>query len=205
MPDFACPSCKTLVRISRVGDSSRCPICGTAFAADAELLARFNLPRFIRVRLCGADGKAFTDFPVPVFVDYGYRLPPLLTDRQGELTISSNTFAKAKRDEVATGLMDHKGDYALNRYVRIIIRSRAQALAVAKDRAASGWPATAFEEELYGNLEALCAAHVPPQEITPTEAIIDLAEGKTIVERSLLVIKGAAPCGKVDHEDSGGH
>jgi hypothetical protein len=109
-------------------------------------------------------------------VNYGYSLPPLCCDPSGQLLITKEMFLRAEQDERGTGLMDHHGDFALNRYVVLRIVSFEEAVEMARARLASGWPISAFEGDLYGTLETLGAAYAPTAKVKPSETKIDLAD-----------------------------
>jgi len=63
------------------------------------------------------------------------------------------------------------------RHVEVWVPSTAQGLSMAAARQSSGWPILPFEKALYGNLDGLLSAYVPPQQahVAPTRAEIDLA------------------------------
>src|SRR5687767_14303487 len=108
MPQCICPSCKTFFSVSssEFGEKYRCNSCGTDFVLDVIHLARYQLPDIIQIQLQNIDGTPFTRFPIPVMVDYGYKLPPLQSDSLGRVLIKREMFSKAQRDEVSTGIMD---------------------------------------------------------------------------------------------------
>src|SRR5512144_1381896 len=141
MPECMCPSCKAFFSApsSAFGEIYRCASCGSEFKLDTVHLARYKLPRIIHIQLQNADGAPFTRFAVPVMVAYGYHLPPLLSNRHGQVTITKEMFLKAERDEISTGIMDHKGDYYLNRFISIRILGKDQASKASNARANSPW------------------------------------------------------------------
>ena len=189
MPYIRCPDCRTIftVSASAFGQEFLCKSCSSKSLIDTDFLARFQLPEIIRIQLLTPEGTPFTSFPVPVMIDYGYQLPPLLTDSAGQLVISRDMFAKAQRDEISTGIMDHRGDYSLRRYILCKIPSESDARAASKARATSGWPILDFERELYGDFERLLDAYIPPSAVTRAESTIDLAEEKDVVNLGLII------------------
>jgi hypothetical protein len=96
-------------------------------------------------------------------------------------------FSKAERDHISTGIMDHRGDYSLNRYVRCRVLSQSDALAAATARVKSGWPILDFERELYGDLDTLGDAYIPIEDIYGIESAIDLGESKDEVNWDLTI------------------
>ncbi len=189
MPQCRCPDCQTVFPVlsSAFGQRFRCDACGSEFVLDIVHLARYQLPNMIRIQLRKTDGTAFTEPSVPVIVDYGYQLPPLRSDSSGQVLITREMFSKAERDEISTGIMDHKGDYSLGRYIRVRILARSDAIAASKARATSGWPILDFERELYSDLNLLVAAYVSNEDIAPVEAIIDLSRGPSTVDLEITI------------------
>lgn len=175
MPLFRCPTCNAVFsdRADSVGSSVRCVNCSNGFTLDIEHLAHFLLPMELEVQVRHSSGAAVPD--CPVLISYGYDLPPLRTNSQGSISVLRQAFEKSQADEVSTGLMDHKGDYSLGRFVRIRVPSRQEAIRLSHGRRHSGWPILAFERELYRNLESLLMAYVPPLECPNTERELDLA------------------------------
>jgi len=189
MPQCMCPNCKTPfpARSSEFGENHCCTSCGLEFKLDVVHLARNQLPNTIRIQLRDTDGNPFTRFSVPVLVGYGYQFPPLRSDKRGQVLITKNMFMKAQRDEVATGIMDHRGDYSLNRFIHIRVPQQSEAIAISKARLGSQWHILDFEKELYGDMNSLIAAYVPEQDIVPVEISVDLSKADNDVELELLV------------------
>jgi hypothetical protein len=163
MPDCTCPICGQpfTVPSSLFGVKYRCSACGSEYLLDIKHPARYELPSIIRIQFHDSRGDPFAEFRVPVMVEYGYHLPPLLSNSQGQTIITREMFRKAQRDEISTGIMDHKDDFALNRFVRIKVPARMEAIKVAEARSGSGWPILDFEKELYGNLPPLLQPMCP--------------------------------------------
>jgi len=189
MPECICPSCKTLFSASssEFGENYRCNSCGAEFALDVVHLAHYQLPNIIRIQLQNIDGTPFIRFSIPVIVDYGYKFPPLQSDSLGQVLIKREMFSKAQRDEISTGMMDYRGDYSLNRFIRIKVLGRSDAIEVSNARIKSGWPILDFEKELYTDMPSLIAAYVPIEDIVPVEANIDIAKEKDVVDLDLII------------------
>ena len=162
--------------------------CGSEFRLDVVHLAHYELPRSIHVQLQNIDGTPFTRFAVPVMVEYGYRLPPLLSNAAGQIMITKEMFLKAEQDEISTGIMDHKGDYLLNRFIRIRILGKDQSTAASNARSNSPWHILPFEKELYGNMRSLVTAYIPDEDIIPTEMNVDLSKANDVVNLEMRVL-----------------
>ncbi len=158
---------------------------------DSNQIAHFELPEEIRIEIVEADRRPWAGPSVPVLLRRGYSLPPLKTDDRGRLRVTKEAFQRAETDEVSTGLMDHRGDYSLVRYVEVSVPSTEQELAMATARRNSGWPILAFEKVIYGSLDRLLAAYVPPAagRVMPTHAVVDLARNDKEVDLVLNVCR----------------
>jgi len=189
MPECLCPNCQTLFKASSsiFGENYHCTNCEFEFKLDVIHLARFQLPQTIHISLLNSEGTPFTNFSVPIMIEYGFRLPPLKSNSFGEVTVTRELFLKAQRDEISTGIMDHKGDYSLNRFVRIKVLGRTEASKLAEMRKNSGWSILDLEKELYGKMESLLSAYLPDGDVIPTSAMIDLLRVKDVVELALTV------------------
>jgi hypothetical protein len=158
------------------------------FRLDTLHLARFTLPDAIRIRLRGEDGKPFQLLSLPVMVEYGYCLPPLLSNSQGEVLVTHEVFEKALRDHLGAGIMDARGaDYSLNRHVRIRVPSREEGLRAAKARQGSGWPLLPLEQAIHNDIESLIRAYVPACDVYHEEYLVDLADEKPYYDVILTV------------------
>jgi hypothetical protein len=190
MPECICPVCGSPFSApsSEFGRSQRCDVCGSEYELGIEHLARYELPAAIRVQLRDNHGEPFTKFAISVIVDYGYALPPLRPNSQGQVFVTKQMFLKAERDQMLTGIMDHKGDYSLNRFVRIRVPGQREALALSKARSSSGWPILHFEKELYGDMPSLIAAYIPSQDLTPIETTVDLAQRLDLVDLDVTIV-----------------
>jgi hypothetical protein len=150
-------------------------------------LARYELPSIIRIQLINPDGTPFTRFSIPVMVNYGYRLPPLRSNSNGQILITKEMFLKAQRDEISTGIMDHKGDYSLNRFVRIGILEKNESIAASNARSKSQWQILDFEKELYSNMKSLASAYISDENIVPVEKNVDLSKATDVYDLELIV------------------
>jgi hypothetical protein len=189
MPQCMCPNCKTpfSARSSEFGEIHRCTSCGFEFKLDVVHLARYQLPNTIRIQLREVDGNPFTRFSVPILVSYGYRLPPLRSNQQGQILITKEMFRKSQQDEVSTGIMDHRGDDSLNRFIHIKVPEQSEAVKISTARSGSPWPILDFEQELYGDMDTLAAAYIPEENIVPVEISVDLSQAKDIVDLELEI------------------
>lgn len=189
MPECSCPSCKAYFSVpsSAFGENYHCASCGSDFRLDIVHLARYKLPSIIHIQLKNADGTPFTHFAVPVMIAYGYHLPPLLSNRHGQIKVTKEMFLKAEQDEISTGIMDHKGDYSLNRFIGIRILGKNQASEASNARSNSPWHILPFEKELYGNMRTLVAAYLPEEDIIPVAKIVDLSKSRDIVNLDITV------------------
>lgn len=122
MPECRCPKCYKLISVSSsdFGEPSVCMFCGFSYILDVKELAHFKLPNSIRIMLVDKNGKSACLSKATIEVEYGYKLPILQTSEKGTLIITKDIFEKAMSDEINSGLMDHKGDYSLNRYITIL-------------------------------------------------------------------------------------
>lgn len=189
MPECICPNCNTpfSASSSAFGENYRCSTCGFEFKLDTKHLAHYQLPNVIHIQLQDINEQPFTRFSVPVLVSYGYEFPPLRSNPEGQILITKEMFLKAQRDEVSTGIMDHKGDYSLNRFIQIKIPGRSEAVALANSRLGSQWPILDFEKELYNNIDSLGAAYVPEEDVVPVETVVDLSKTNGVVTLELIV------------------
>jgi len=190
MPQCMCPNCKTpfAARSSEFGEKHRCESCGFEFKLDVAHLARYQLPSVIRIQLRDPEGNPFIRSSIPILVSYGYQFPPLRSDQHGQILITKEMFMKAQHDEVSTGIMDHRGDYSLNRFVHIKVPGQSEAITISKSRSSSPWPILDFERELYGDMEFLAAAYVPEENIAPIEISVDLSQVSGSVDLELKVV-----------------
>ena len=129
------------------GKSSVCPSCHFVFTIDTEHLAQFELPEAIEIKVLDENELAISN--VIIFVSYGYFLPPLRTNENGFCTLTKEMFVKSEQDEISTGLMDHKGDYSLNRYIKIQVPTQTQISDYVMRRKNSGWSLLPFEAEYF--------------------------------------------------------
>jgi hypothetical protein len=122
MPECRCPKRHMLISVasSEFGMPFLCKFCGFSYTLDVGELAHFKLPNSIRIILIDKNGNSACLSKVTIEVEYGYKLPLLQTGEKGTLIITKDIFEKAMSDEINSGLMDHKGDYSLNRYVTIL-------------------------------------------------------------------------------------
>ena len=174
-----CPKCRELfgTRCCEFGCQHACSSCGNQFNLDTDHIAHFELPQVINVRLVDKSGLPVRLGHVNILVTYGYTLPLLQTDDEGSLTVTVEMFQKAEADEISTGIMDHKGDYTLNRYVTVAVPSAADLQAMGRRRRQSGWVILPFEQELYGDLDRLCQAYVDNRNasVCPATEKVDLS------------------------------
>lgn len=182
MPDFRCHRCRQLLR-GVPGAEASCPACGSVFTLGAEHLARFQLPPAVNVSLRWSDGRPWTGRQ-PLFVRRGgLELPPVPLNRNGAATITEEMFHKAARDDAEANMMSQR-DYDLARYIEVTVLSRSEGRKRANARRASGWPASAFEVELWGSLDCMLDAYAPSdaQEVRSVIAVIDLESPVTNLE-----------------------
>lgn len=142
MINCRCPKCSEVhnAKSSHFGELATCPNCGLRHRLGTEHLAHFALPEIVAVSLKDQLAQSVQLPNVVISIEYGYSLPPLQTDRNGQLSITRDMFEKAEHDEVSTGLQDHKGDYSLNRYIRVAVLSPGELKHLAEARESSGWP-----------------------------------------------------------------
>jgi hypothetical protein len=191
MPQCLCSGCKSIFEcsLSQFGELYRCPDCGFEFKPDTQNLAHYNLPDAIKIQLVSKEGAPFIDFSVPVMVDYGYYVPPILSDKTGRVVITGEVLFEAKREYISTGIMDYKyDDYSLNRFVIIRINDKKEASQISKKRLGSGWPISNLEKKLYHNMDKLAAAFIPLEDIVPVEKFIDLSQEKHPAELEITII-----------------
>lgn len=177
MVSIRCPECEMLLECpsTSFGNQLRCAACATVFMPDTAHLAKFTLPDSLTVELRTSDGHLFTGHHIPVVAEYGYLLPPLLTSGEGRLELTKEMFQRAEKEQLDAGLMDRKGDYSLNRYVRLRIMSGDEGREAGRLRLASGWPPTDFEKAFYGSIESLADAYVSEVKVKASETRVDLA------------------------------
>ena len=191
MPTCRCPDCEKLfdVASSAFGTPYSCPSCGATSVLDVAYLAHFSLPDILRIQLVDVSHSPFQVPRIVVLVRYGYSLPPLATDAFGTLSVTADMFHKAEEDEVSTGIMDHMGDYSLNRYVSVTIPSPQVLRTIQKAREQSPWPILQFEAELHQDLPRMLnlLANNGNANVTPAQVQVDLAEAQSTVEISVCV------------------
>ena len=120
-----CPVCKKLmgVKSKDFGNEFLCPNCHHVVVLDVEHLAHFSLPSSIHIQLVDADHLPHKVAGIPVVANYGYRIGPILTDNNGTVVFTKSLFEIAEKDEIDSGLMDHKGKYSLGRYIDVSFSS----------------------------------------------------------------------------------
>ena len=140
-------------------------------------------------------GAALSLPNVVVLLERGYSLPPLVTDSCGSLAVTADMFEKALSDEVSTGLMDHKGDYSLNRYVTVSVPTSDALQAQRQGRERSGWPILEFESELYGDIGTMLELLTSNNNagLIPASVRVDLAEGRDVVDVCVCVKDDGQP------------
>ena len=191
MPQCKCPRCSTTFNCSssRFGKTYCCRTCGFSFKLDVVHLARYRFPQIIEIHLVNEEGRPFTDFQVPVFIDYGYYVPPLLPDADGRIVITKEIMEQAKNDHRSTGIMDYKyDDYSLNRFIALSILGEKESSEKAKGRFQSGWPITSLEKQLYGEMKQVALAYGNYQGVRPLRMTIDLSEDRDIVTIDIPII-----------------
>ena len=186
-----CPKCQTFffARSAAFGTQQVCSVCGNQFELDSDHIASFQLPEAIHVRIVDKSGLPICLPNVIVLVSYGYGFPPLQTDDRGCLTLTAEMFLKAQSDEFLTGIMDHKGNYSLNRYITLRVPSALELQEMGKRRKQSHWPILPFEEEIYGDIDSICHAysHNNNGSVCPTTAKVDLLDAESTPDVSLDV------------------
>ncbi len=184
-----CPNCRLVFDCSSAdfGKSHTCSHCGYTWDLKPFHLVRYRLPKFITIRVFDDVGSPFRKFPVPVLVNYGFPLPPLLTDVAARVMVTTDMILKARNDALSTDIMG-KRDYAANRYIIVVVPDRAQGTELAKTRKSSGLSIRPYEKELYGDLYTLCAAYVPVEDVMPVKAFIDLATEETEINLPLTIM-----------------
>lgn len=191
MINCLCPECSELysARSSDFGELITCLNCDCRYLLDTEHLAHFTLPERLTVFLKDQLGQSVQIPNVVVSVEYGYNIPPLQTDGNGRLIVSKDVFEKTEQDEMSSGLQDHKGDYSLNRYIRVAVLTPAELKHMAKARKAGGWPILEFEKELYASLRAMLEVlrHNNNSEVNPAHTLIDLHNQEDSVTVDLVV------------------
>ncbi|OGR26724.1 MAG: hypothetical protein A2139_04400 [Desulfobacca sp. RBG_16_60_12] len=189
MPDIRCPNCRTLTKVvsSAFGVPFECSSCGQQFVLDTLHLARYRLPSLIEVLLVDSDGAPFQRAGIPLFIEHGYPLPPIGSDSMGRVRVDREIFLQAHKDHAEAGLMDHPGDFAIGRHIRIRVPNADEAKAAAVSRYRSGWPIQPLEQKLYGDMATLLAAYEPSEDVGPADALIDLAAEQEIVRFRLTL------------------
>jgi hypothetical protein len=189
--NIRCPKCSNIISVisSDFGNEEICGHCKVRFLLDIEHLAHFELPEIVKIRLIGTD-KNPDLADIVITINYGYDLPPLKTNKDGVLVITKEMFKKAERDEISTGLMDHRGDYSLNRFIEVQLHTNQELSQQGDARKNSGWPILTFESELYGSLDNLINVYKKNQNDKINNASsyrIDLAELNKNVELLLEI------------------
>jgi hypothetical protein len=188
-----CPNCKSTFECSSsdFGQPKRCPHCGYDFTLETRNLVHYEIPNTIEIQLLDEIGKPFTEFPVPIMVDYGYYIPPPRSERTtGRAIITHELILEAQRGHFSAGIMDAKyDDYTLNRYLIIRILNQKQASQKAKARLTSGWPITDLEKRLYRDMDNLIMNFIPLRDIMPVEKFIDLGQKNEAVKLDITIIR----------------
>ncbi len=122
MPTCRCPYCKNLfnARSSQFGGQTQCSTCGKELTVDIDLLARFNLPESIEVRLISENSEIANE---DINVEYCYSLGSFTTDKQGILILTKSMLDKAIFNYISNdGIMDHKYDeISCHRYINLFV------------------------------------------------------------------------------------
>lgn len=121
-----CPGCKALFEAGSgdFGNEFQCARCSWKALLDVEHLAKFSLPEEICVQMA-VGGRELAIAGKSVVADYGYKIGPVLTDSTGKAFFNKSQFEKAQYDEIMSGLMDHKGNYSLSRYIRFSVDKKS--------------------------------------------------------------------------------
>jgi len=124
-----CPNCKKLsdAKSSDFGKKFVCHQCSASFVLNTDSLPHFELPETIRIIL----PKKMSH--IRVIVEYGYRLPPLKSNSDGQIIVTRAMFEKAQNDA-----QRDRADYSLGRFVTINIPSKGKLSQLGYERIADG-------------------------------------------------------------------
>jgi hypothetical protein len=150
MATCRCPKCGYVftAKSSDFGQRFDCPSCRHSAELEVDHVARFDLPERIHIEIQEEDGSQWAGPPMPVLLRRGYWLPPLRTDENGRLDVTREMIERAEQDEVSTGLMDHRGNYAMVPQMEMHVPSMAEGLTMAAERRVNG---PAFRAEPNGS------------------------------------------------------
>jgi hypothetical protein len=186
-----CRECKNIFESpsSDFGKKYHCVHCGNEFMLDPQDLVHYHLPKIIEIQVITNEGLPFTEFAVPILVDYGYCTPPLKTDEKGHIVITQELLLEAKQEEISGDIMGSKyNDYSLNRYLILRVLSQKIGSQKASARMNSGWPLSDQEKRIYGNMEKLVEAFKPSEEIAFVEKFVDLSQENEHIVLDITII-----------------
>ena len=182
MITLRCQFCSRLFEVdsSMIGTELKCQGCLRTLSIDLNLLARFEVPSHVVVRIVEADGRPWKGKPVVVLLQRWARLPPMKTDASGRLEVDGKDFAEAVLEAQSENIMGAKGDPRLVRYIYAHVLSRTTGMNMALRRRGSGWRISKFESRFYGDIEALLDAFSPAdaEDVQDANGFLDLASGQ---------------------------
>lgn len=185
-----CPNCKCSFQAESecFGKSFECEKCKTHFVLDVIHLAKFQLPDEIRIQFIKREiFKQYSN--IAVFAYYGYRVGPIYSNTNGQVIITKDIFIKEENDYRNIGIMDVKGDFSLNRFIKIVMPTQEELENLITKRVSSGWPFTDFEISLYGDIESyvMAAKNANNRLSKSIQYEIDLNNIGKRVERNLIL------------------
>lgn len=121
MIECRCPHCRHLfgAKSSGFGAETTCISCGQGFVLDTDVLAHFEFPSEITVRLADSTGKAVRLSGLTIKAERGFAIGDVLTDAEGTARITKEHYEQSQRDWYAWSIMDHPGDHSLNRFLTL--------------------------------------------------------------------------------------
>jgi menaquinol-cytochrome c reductase iron-sulfur subunit len=118
-----CPSCCSIfgVKSSDFGTDSACPSCGHRIVLDNNLLAHFQFPNKIDIKLTDLNGQPVRQSGIRVKSKHGFCLLDIETDSEGTASITRQHYERSKIKwlDDSFSIMDHPGDYSVVRYITI--------------------------------------------------------------------------------------
>ena len=121
MIECRCPFCRCLFRevSSDFGAELSCSSCGRRLMLDTDVLAHFEFPSDITVRLADSLGGPVRVRGVTIKATRGFVLGDVETDAEGSARITRDHYERSQMDWYSWSIMDHPGDHSLNRFVTL--------------------------------------------------------------------------------------
>ena len=124
MIECRCPFCRSLfeARSSGFGIETTCLSCGHNLVLDTDVLAHFEFPSDIIVRLTDLQGQAARIQGCKIQAKRGFPVREVTTDAEGTAHITRDHYERSRMEWTSWSIMDHPGDFSLVRYVTLWVK-----------------------------------------------------------------------------------